>query len=528
MDSTGLSSLLQSTVRSMKFLFALISLAMVCVLASAAEQPISIPASKPNIIFILADDLGMQDVGFMGSQYFETPNLDKLADESLVFNQAYMYPTCSPSRAAILTGKQSFRTGCYTVPVLEKGTSNDNLFSRWTVEAKHSVYAKPLREAGYQLTHIGKWHIVGPNPEKEILPLKRKLTQPGNGNLSWLNHHLSLEIQPYYPLGRGFHENVGGTWWGDPARGYSKGYRAPEGGYFAPFKNPFIEDRKEDEWLTDRLTSEAIDFIDRHQDEPFFVNLHYYAPHRPSIARNQDWLSHFIEKEGDPITGQGMNSVGKQNRAKHEGKNRIAAYATMVKSIDQNIKRITDYLDQAGLRENTLLIFTSDNGFNEIQSCNNNLRGAKGYVYEGGIRVPAFINWPKVIRPARCDEPIHALDFFPTFLDLAGVVDYQEQLDGDSLVPLLGGGSFRDRPLFWHIASTYKNAPCSVIRKGDWKLIQFLKQGKVELYNLREDLKESHNLAKKNPLKTQALLEELVAWRKTNQVPLPPSSQLEF
>lgn len=486
----------------------------------------SVPAKKqPNIVFIMADDLGWQDVGFMGSRFFETPNLDALAKESLVFNQAYMYPTCSPSRAALLTGKQSFRTGCYTVPVLERGTSKDNIFSRWTVEAKHPVYAKPLREAGYKLIHLGKWHIVGPNPRKETgFPLKKKLTQPKNGDLSWLAAHRTPEILQYYPIGRGFHENVGGTWWGDPARGYDKGYSAPGGGYVAPFKNPFIKDKEDDQWLTDRLTTDAIDFMKRHQEEPFFVNLHYYTPHRPSVARSEDSLTHFQGKPGDPITGQGIDTP----KGKRQSKSEIAAYATMIKSLDDNVKRITDYLDQAGLRENTVLIFTSDNGFNGLQSKTNLLRGAKGYVYEGGIRVPCLINWPKTITPGRSKEPIQGLDYFPTFLDLAGVADFEGTLDGNSLLPLLQGKPLKKRPLFWHLASTYKNPPCSVIRKGDWKLIQFLKDGKTELYNLRADLKESDNLAEKNPKLSKALLDELTQWRRTNKIPLPPNTSLDY
>lgn len=462
----------------------------------------------------------MQDVGFMGSKYFETPHLDALAAQSLIFNQAYMYPTCSPSRAALLTGKQSFRTGCYNVPVLEKGQSEDNIFSRWTVTTDHPVYSKPLNNAGYKLIHLGKWHIVGPDPASESSPpFSRKLTQPANGDLTWLPQHQSPEIQKFYPIGRGFHENVGGTWWGDPARGYPKGYKAPSGGYLAPFNNPFIIDRKNDNWLTDRLITETINFIERNKKDPFFVNLHFYSPHRPSVARNAESLTHFIEKPGDPVTGQGI--------AKGKKKQEIAAYATMIKSIDDNIKRLIDYLDQSGLRENTILIFTSDNGFNNLQSKNNTLRGAKGNIYEGGIRVPAFINWLGTTKSGRSDQLIHGLDFFPTFLDLAGIKNFQGTLDGQSLLPLLTGQPLPERTLFWHIASAYKDPPCSIIRKGDWKLIQFLKQGNIELYNLKNDLKESNNLAKLNPQKSENLLKELTNWRKTNKIPLPPSSQLK-
>ena len=472
---------------------------------------------KPNIIFIMADDLGWQDVGFMGSQWFETPNLDKLAKESLVFTNAYMYPTCSPSRAALLTGRQSFRTDVYTVPVLERGDDQVNIFSRWTVGMEHPVYSQPLNEAGYKLIHLGKWHIVGPNPELEQdYPFKQKLKQPANGDLSWLQKH-KQDYQKYYPKGRGFHENVGGTWWGDPARGYGEGYKSESGGYKAPFKNPFIDDKESDKWLTDRLTNDAIDFIKRNKNEPFFVNLHYYAPHRPTIPRNDAWLRRFMEKAPDSLTGQGTKNLEE-----------IAGYATMIQSIDENVQRIFDFLDEEGLRENTVVIFTSDNGFNGLQSNTNTLRGAKGTVYEGGIRVPAFVNWKGKVAPGVSATPICGMDYFPTFLELPKIDHYNGILDGKSLVPLWEGEKEEERPLFWHIASAYKNPPCSIIRKGKWKLIQFLIDGRVELYNLEDDLKESKNLAEENAQIAKDLLDELVSWRKENNVPLPPASQLEY
>jgi arylsulfatase A-like enzyme len=483
---------------------------LACSLGVSAQQ-------KPNIIFILADDLGWQDVGFMGSKYFETPHLDALAKESLVFENAFMYPTCSPSRAAIFTGQQSFRTGCYTVPVLEKGNDKDNIFSKWTVGTEHPIYSEPLNAEGYKLIHLGKYHIVGPYPEKEgSYPFHKKLNQPGNGDFSWVEHHKSPEIAKFYPTGRGFHENVGGTWWGDPARGYDKGYASESGGYIAPFNNPFIEVKDGDEWLTDRLTSDAIDFIERHKEEPFFVNLNFYAPHMPSVARNEEWLKHFMDKPTDEATGQGKGKRGG-----------IAAYATMIRSIDDNLKRLTDYLDANGLRENTVIIFTSDNGFNGVQSKNDNLRGAKGNIYDGGLRVPSLINWKGTVAPGKNAEPIQGLDYFPTLIELAGITGYEGVLDGASLVPLMKGESMGGRSLFWHLASAYKDPPCSVIRQGDWKLIQFLKKGNIELYNTGDDLKESKDLAKQNPERAEAMLKELVAWRKENDVPLPPSSVLE-
>ena len=485
---------------------------------SCTSNPKTDRENRPNIIFIMADDLGWQDVGFMGSKWFETPNLDKLAGESLVFNNAYMYPTCSPSRAALLTGKQSFRTGIYNVPVLERGDNVHNIFSRWTVGLEHSMYAEPLQKAGYRSIHLGKWHVVGPNPEEEVsYPYGTPLKQPVNGSLDWLADHLTADIQKYYPIGKGFHENVGGTWWGDPARGYTEGYKSESGGYKAPFKNPFIEDKDNDEWLTDRLTDDAIHFIKRNKKEPFFVNLHYYAPHRPTVPRNKEVFQKFMGKDTDSITGQ-----GEKNREE------IAGYATMIASIDENVKRIFDYLEKEGLRENTIVIFTSDNGFNGLQSGTNILRGAKGTIYEGGIRVPAFINWKGQVAPGNSETPICGMDYFPTFLELAKVDDYKGELDGESLVPLLKNKAFKERALFWHVASTYKNPPCSIIRKNEWKLIQFLNDGQVELYNLQKDLKEEYNLVDENPEIVSQLLNELITWRKINNVPLPPASILTF
>lgn len=477
---------------------------------SAGESP-------PNIVFIMADDLGWQDVGFMGSDYFETPHLDALAEAGMIFDNAFMYPTCSPSRAALLTGQHSFRTGVYTVPVLERGTAEDNIFSKWTVGREHSVYAEPLRDAGYKLIHLGKWHIVGPNPaEESVLPLAQKILQPPNGDLSWLPTHKSADLQSYYPTGRGFHANVGGTWWGDPARGYDEGYAAPSGGYVAPFKNPFIDAKDTDGWLTDRLTDEAIDFIDRHRSAPFFINLHYYSPHRPTVIHDEASMRHFMAKPADPVTGQGRGD-----------REEIAAYATMVKSLDDNVKRLVDFLDATGLRENTVVIFTSDNGFNGLQSRNENLRGAKGNVYDGGLRVPAFANWPGRVAPQRRDETVHVLDYFPTFLDLAGVENHAGPLDGESLLPLLSGDSMATRSVYWHIASTYKDPPCSILRRGPWKLIQFLKDGRIELYNTATDIKEVEDLSHSHPEMARSLLRELQDWRRQNHVPLPPSSILE-
>jgi arylsulfatase A-like enzyme len=259
--------------------------------------------------------------------------------------------------------------------------------------------------------------------------------------------------------------------------------------------------------------------MQRHRGEPFFVNLHFYAPHKPSVPRSEALFDYFMQKQGDPATGQGMEPAKK--------KKEIAAYASMIRSIDDNVQRILDYLNEAGLRDNTVIVFASDNGFNGLQSKNQNLRGAKGNIYDGGLRVPALVNWLHHIEARRDATPVQGLDLFPTFLELAGVRDYEGILDGDSWLPLMSGQSLAERALFWHVASTYKDPPASMIRKGEWKLIQYLKDGKTELYNTEEDLDESKDLSRSHPEMAQQLLNELVAWRRQNEVPLPPSSRLK-
>ncbi|TPN86235.1 sulfatase [Aquimarina algicola] len=502
--------------------FLIISIIQSCKNDTPPDQKKS---KNPNIIFVLVDDLGYGDVGFNGSKYFETPTLDKLSKESLVLDNAYMYPTCSPSRAAIFTGKQSFRTGVYTVPVLEKGSAEENIFSRWTVEKKHPIYAEPLQKAGYRSVHVGKWHIVGPYPNQELamqFPIQQKLTQPQPGDFTWVNNHKTPEVKQFYPEGRGFIKNVGGTFRGDPAL-EEGGYKSKTGGYWAPFSNPFIDPKPDDNWLTDRLTDEAIDFIDANKDEPFLINLHYYAVHRPIKARSEELLQKYMTKPVDSVTGQGIASNEKRKQI-------YAGYATMVESVDDNMKKLLKYLDNNGLRENTILIFTSDNGSNSGQSRNDLLRGSKGQIYEGGIKVPMLVNWPEKIKPRRSDVAVTALDIFPTFMDLANIKTNNNTLDGRSITTLFkeDDKSLATRSLFWHIASKNKHGTCSVIRKNNFKLIQFLADGKLELYDLKNDTVESTNLAEEKPEITKELLTELVTWRKTNAVPLPPNSILEY
>jgi arylsulfatase A-like enzyme len=264
--------------------------------------------------------------------------------------------------------------------------------------------------------------------------------------------------------------------------------------------------------------------MDDHKNEPFLINLNYYAVHRPIRYRTKEGYEKFLNKEEDTITGQGSTAKKK----KHEY---FASYATMVASVDDNIQRIVDYLDKNNLRENTIIVFTSDNGFHSMASSNKQMRGAKGYIYEGGIKVPMFVNWPNKVAPRRSDVAVSGLDVFPTLMDVSGTNSYSKDvLDGNSIAPLFKNDdkNLAERPLFWHLASRFKHGTCSVIRKGNYKLIQFLADGKLELYNLVDDPKETKNLANIELKTTQNLLRELVSWRKENKVPLPPNSVLKF
>ncbi len=473
----------------------------------------------PNIVFILADDLGYNDVGFNGVKWVETPNLNKLAQSSKVFDNAYMYPLCSPSRAALITGKDSYRTQVYAVPVLEKGPAEESIFSRGTVQKEHTFFSEPLNNAGYKLAHFGKWHVVGPYPDKEVnYPFDSVGTQPVTGDKEWIKKHMTPEYQAYYPEQRGYHRNVGGSWWGDPARGYSEGYKSKSGGYVAPFKNPFIEAKKNDEWLSDRLTDEAIKFIDEHKSEPFMINLNFYAPHRPSIPRSEKLLKKYAAKLKDPITG-------KESKLRKE----MAAFSTLVESVDENVGRLVEYLEKNNLRENTVIIFTSDNGFHGTQTVDNTMRGKKGFIYEGGIKVPALISWPHKVKAGRINTPIFVTDYFPTLLELAGESDnYFGTLDGRSILPLVFDKSLPERPIFWHIAAAAKQPALSAMREGDYKIIQYLVSGDIELYNLKTDPQEKNNLANKEKEMVDKMRKKLSLWRKHNNAPLPKSSSLKY
>lgn len=433
-------------------------------------------AGPPNIIYINVDDLGWKDLAYQGSTFYETPNIDRLASASMNFTNAYApAANCSPSRASSLTGMYPPRHGIYTVGSSERGEAEDRklipIKNTQFIKQGEQTIASILKAAGYKTAAIGKWHIGSD------------------------------------PLKNGFDVNIAGNDWGGP---YS------QGGYHSPYAYPNCIREKKGEYLTDRLTEEAIGFIGQNTGTPFFLYLSYYTVHAPLQAKPEKRES-FARKQS--------------NKAHNN-----PIYAAMIESLDEGIGRLTEALGALRLAEKTLVVFTSDNGGVWKTSKQWPLRAGKGAYYEGGIRVPMLAHWPGVIKEgSSSDTPVSAIDLFPTFLEAAGMVKPENKLlDGVSLMPILTQrGAVNDRALFWHFPIYLENGnpetrdpkfrtrPGSVIRLGDWKLHEYFEDGSLELYNLTNDIGEKLNLAGNRPDKVKELYELLKAWRKSTRAPVP-------
>lgn len=433
---------------------------------------ITVP-ERPNILLIVADDLGWKDVGFMGTDYYETPNLDNLAREGMVFRQAYASAAnCAPSRACLMSGMYTPAHGIYTVGSSERGDER----TRRLIPAKNNTVlsddfitlAEELQNAGYTTCNIGKWHL-GEDPATQ-----------------------------------GMDYNVGGGLWGHP------------GSYFAPYKHPPLE-APEGEYLTDRLTNEALGFIRENRDEPFFLYLPYYAVHTP-LQPKESFEKKYLAKGSSDCQSN-------------------AAYAGMVDNLDRSIGLVLDELKSLDLEDNTLVIFTSDNGGIRNISCQDPLRAGKGSYYEGGIRVPLIIRWPGRVKAGLISEvPVINIDFYPTIMEIIQKDPVCGELDGVSLWPLLSGeANSIERSLYFHFPvylqayraeyddgrdPLFRTRPGSVIRQGKWKLHFYYEDEGIELYNLSDDPGESRNLSHIKNFKTEELLNELQAWLEQENAPV--------
>lgn len=441
--------------------------------------------TRPNIICIVVDDLGWSDLGCYGADLHETPHIDNLAEQSLVFTQGYSAaPVCSPTRASIMTGKYPARLN-FTIwseaasPAEREDQGSNAFLPPKTIESlphEEVTLAEKLREAGYLTIHIGKWHIGDYMhfPETQGFDVSFAASQRG------------APPTFFYPY-----------------RGHAFGeYRfvddletSNQGRYFT---------EREGEYLTDRLTDEALKIIGDAGNRPFYMNLWYYNVHTPIEAKEQD-VQYFREK----ITPEMYH----QNET----------YAAMVRSVDENVGRILHKLRETRLDKHTIIVLISDNGgyinpYNgKVVTNNFPLRSGKGSLYEGGIRIPWIVSLPGESSGARkIDTPVSTIDLFPTLLEMAGI-QVNTVADGVSLARLIRnetGNAVEERPLFWHYPHYYPTTtPVSAVRKGNWKLLEYLEDGRVELYNLERDTSESENVAEKEKQITEEMLSILHTWK---------------
>ena len=452
-------------------------------LLSAADRQ---QDAAPNIVVILVDDLGWMDLGVQGSGFYRTPHIDRLASEGMRFTTAYAAcAVCSPTRASIQTGRWPARIGVTdwirarfqggkagdVAPSAYVGGREQMLLcppNQFAMPLSELTIAEAIRPAGYVSGHIGKWH---------------------------------LGTKDFWPEQQGYDFNVAGCDYGQPPSYFDPYVRGRQRGF------PTMNARHAGEYLTDRLSDEAVAFIRENKSRPFFLNMDFYAVHTPLMGQPA-----MVERYEGKAWRQQSNAV----------------YAAMVQAVDEATGKILDALDRSGVADNTLVVFTSDNGGLLGSTSNSPLRAGKGWPYEGGIREPFIIRWPGVVQPGVvCDQPVCSIDLFPTILDAAGVrVPTDRVIDGWSLLELLqssGHERLPARALYWHFPHyrTKDIGPYSIIREGDWKLIKWYEGPRCELYNLHDDLGEQHDLAADNPELVRRLKAKLTAELEAQHARLP-------
>ncbi|MBN1341972.1 MAG: sulfatase [Phycisphaerae bacterium] len=443
-------------------------------LSPGVSRAVAAGGKRLNFVFILIDDLGWKDCGVYGARLYETPNVDKLASQGMRFTDAYAAcPVCSPTRASIMTGRYPAR-----LHLTDWIAGHDRPWAKlkrpaFRQELPHEeiTIAEALKGKGYVSASIGKWHLGGAS---------------------------------YLPTDQGFDLNFAGTQWGAPQS------------YFHPYKRINYRARLEHEYITDRLTLEAEDFIEANKDRPFFLYLPHFAVHTPLQAK-QDKIAKYRAK----IAEMGL-------KLRPDVANRRAIYAAMIESMDESVGRVMAKLAELKIDDRTVVFFMSDNGGLALNGITDNspLRAGKGTMYEGGVREPMIVRWPGVVKAGSvCNVPVTSTDFFPTILDMAGAKpEAGRALDGVSLVPLLKQtGGIADRALFWHYPHYHPGGakPSGAIRKGDFKLIERYEDGSVELYDLEKDIGEKDNLAAKMPGKAAELRKELDDWLKSVDAQMP-------
>ena len=433
---------------------------------------------KLNFVFFIVDDLGWKDLSCMGSDFYETPAIDKLAGDGVLFTDAYQAsPRCVSSRMSIMSGQYHYR------PELKEGHG---------LSLKVVTIAEALKESGYRTFFAGKWH----------------LGQEG-----------------HWPQDQGFDVNKGGCEYGSPPT------------YFAPYSKgdkrviPGLEDAPKDEYLTDRLTDEAIGFMNDHvakkSGKPFLLYLSHYGVHTPFEAK-KELVKKYEKKLAGMKKGKGPDYI-----TDHTGRVKMkqdhAVYAAMIDSVDESMKRIRAELEKLGIADNTAIIFTSDNGGlstgaakskRELATSNLPLRTGKGWIYEGGIRLPLLVLWPGVTKAGTVsNSPVVGTDFYPTMLEMAGLnLMPDNHRDGESFVSALKGDlSFKRKPIIWYytFAKEGTGSPSmAAVRDGNYKYVEFMYEDRFELYNLKHDPGEQKDLSRKFPDKAKKMGQMLDDWVK--------------
>ena len=441
-------------------------------------------AKKSNVLFILVDDLGAKDLGVTGSESYFTPKIDELAKTSSLFTQSYAAsPVCSPSRAALVTGKRPSELGI-TDWISGWGDKGKPMSTPEVAEGlalAEETIAEHFKRAGYTTFFAGKWHLG----DKGYLPTKQ-----------------------------GFDINIGG---------YHKG--SPPGGYYSPYKNPYLADGPEGEYLPDRLTQETIGFIEKNSKAPFFAMLSFYTVHTPIQAS----VKHIdMYKDLENKTAEDRPARVAEGKSYSFQVQNNPAYASMVTAMDENIGKLVESLKKQGVYDDTLIVFTSDNGglgtspkkHRSAPTSNYPLRAGKAWLYEGGIQVPLIVKFPQQDKQKTVASPVTSFDVFATMLDVVNS-DTKKWTEG---TPLTSTNAIDDnRPLFWHYPHYHRQGwtPGSAIRQGDWKLIEHFETGRTELFNLASDPSERVNLSESNPKKAMELKEAMVRWRDQVSAPMP-------
>lgn len=469
------------------------SLAAASLLTGCATQK----PSKPNFLFFLIDDLGWSDLGCYGSTFYETPNIDKLASEGMLFTDGYAAcPVCSPTRASVMTGKYPARINL--TDFIWNANKDQLLPAHYEnhMALEEVTIAEALKESGYNTYFIGKWH---------------------------------LGEEDYYPEKQGFDVNIAGYHAGLPPT-YFHPYKKEEWKHWNyQVQNLDLTIGKNGDYLTDRLADESIHILDNVGNNPFLLYFSHYAVHTPLEAKEKI-TKKYEEKAAMLPKSKGPRYIDEDyqfHKNGHIQKIRQvqdhAVYAAMIESVDESVGRVMKKLEEKGLADNTVVIFMSDNGGLSATSegsptSNLPLRAGKGWMYEGGIREPYIIKWPGQTKPgSKCSFPVTSTDFYPTMLEMAGLPQKTKQhQDGKSLIPLLKGKKEIDRDaIYWHYPhySNQGGKPGGAVRKGDWKLIEWYENNRLELYNLKEDIGEQNNLIKKYPDKAKKLQALLHQWR---------------